>query len=106
MVVAAAVVVAAVAWSATTGLLQVASAAKDPAAAQVEAIKTGLSIAAGTGGVFALLLAVRRQWHQEVSAAADSAHRFGLVRGPSSCRVDRWTVSPPGNPRQRSLDRT
>jgi hypothetical protein len=75
IVVAAAVVVAAVAWGATKGLLHVANAAKDPAAAQVEAIKTGLSIAAGTGGVFALLLAVRRQWHQEVSTAADSAHR-------------------------------
>jgi hypothetical protein len=36
----------------------------------VEAIKTGLSIGAGTGGVFALLLAVRRQWHQELTAAA------------------------------------
>ncbi|MFI9388930.1 hypothetical protein [Kutzneria sp. NPDC052558] len=75
MVAAAAVVIAAVAWGATIGLWHVASAAKDPAAAQVEAIKTGLSIAAGTGGVFALLLAVRRQWHQEVSTAADSEHK-------------------------------
>ena len=70
MVAVAAIVVAVVAWGATTGLLHVANAAKDPAAAQVEAIKTGLSIAAGTGGVFALLLAVRRQWHQEWVAAA------------------------------------
>jgi hypothetical protein len=70
MVAAAVVVVASVAWGATAGLLQVAGAAKDPAAAQVEAVKTGLSIAAGTGGVFALLLAVRRQWHQELTAAA------------------------------------
>jgi hypothetical protein len=30
---------------------------------------TGLGIAAGTGGVFALMLAVRRQWHQELTAA-------------------------------------
>jgi hypothetical protein len=75
MVAAAVAVVALVAWGATTGLLQVASTAKDPAAAQVEAIKTGLSIAAGTGGVFALLLAVRRQWHQEVSTAADATHK-------------------------------
>jgi hypothetical protein len=44
----------------------------------VEAIKIGLAIGAGTGGVFALLLAVRRQWHQELSAAAtehDAAER-------------------------------
>ncbi|MBP2321552.1 hypothetical protein JOF56_001937 [Kibdelosporangium banguiense] len=68
--VAAAGVVAAVAWGATAWLLGEANQAKDPAAARVEAIKTGLSIGAGTGGVFALLLAVRRQWHQELTAAA------------------------------------
>jgi hypothetical protein len=43
-------------------------AARDSAAARVDAIKTGLSIGAGTGGVFAPLLAVRRQWHQELTA--------------------------------------
>ena len=78
MVAAAMVVVAAVALGATTGLWHVASAAKDPAAAQVDAIKTGLSIAAGTGGMFALLVAVRRQWHQELTAAStetDAASR-------------------------------
>ncbi|EWM15289.1 hypothetical protein KUTG_05593 [Kutzneria sp. 744] len=75
MVAVAVTVVALVAWGATSWLLQVASTAKDPAAAQVEAIKTGLSIAAGTGGVFALLLAVRRQWHQEVSTAADATYK-------------------------------
>ncbi|MFC7617786.1 pentapeptide repeat-containing protein [Actinokineospora soli] len=36
-------------------------------------MKTGLGIGAGTGGVLALLLAVRRQWHQEVTAV-DTAH--------------------------------
>jgi uncharacterized protein YjbI with pentapeptide repeats len=34
----------------------------------VDAIKTGLGIAAGTTGVFALLLSVRRQWHTEADA--------------------------------------
>lgn len=77
-VVAAAAVVAAVVWGATAWLLREAGSAKDPAAARVEAIKTGLAIGAGTGGVFALLLAVRRQWHQERSSAAtelDAAER-------------------------------
>ena len=69
MVAAAAIVVAGVAWGATAALLHEANGAKDPAAARVDAIKTGLSIGAGTGGVFALLLAVRRQWHQELTAA-------------------------------------
>ncbi|MFC0436481.1 pentapeptide repeat-containing protein [Kutzneria buriramensis] len=70
MVAAAVVVVVVVAWVATTELWNVASAPKDPAAAaKVDAIKTGLSTAAGAGGVFALLLAVRRQWHQELTAA-------------------------------------
>jgi hypothetical protein len=77
-VVAAAAVLAAVVWGATAWLLREAGSAKDPAAARVEAIKTGLGIGAGTGGVFALLLAVRRQWHQERSSAAtelDAAER-------------------------------
>jgi uncharacterized protein YjbI with pentapeptide repeats len=73
MVAAALAVVAAVAVVATALLLHVASAAKDPAAAQVDAIKTGLSIAVGTGGVFALLLAARRQWHQELTAGSTEA---------------------------------
>ncbi|GHG30074.1 hypothetical protein GCM10017567_57400 [Amycolatopsis bullii] len=38
------------------------------AAARVEAIKTGLGIGAGTTGIFALLLAVRRQQHTESDA--------------------------------------
>jgi uncharacterized protein YjbI with pentapeptide repeats len=66
----AGVVVAGVAWGATSWLLSEASLARDVAATRVEAIKTGLSIAAGTGGVFALLLAVRRQWHHELNAAS------------------------------------
>jgi hypothetical protein len=68
-VAAAAVVVGLVAWGATSWLLTEASTAKDVGAARVEAIKTGLGIAAGTTGIFALLLAVRRQWHSEFDAA-------------------------------------
>jgi hypothetical protein len=68
MVAAATMVVAGVAWGATAALLHEAAGAHDPAAARVDAIRTGLSIGAGTGGVFALLLAVRRQWHQELTA--------------------------------------
>ena len=62
-----------VAWGATSWLLDQAGNAKDPAAARVDAVKTGLGIGAGTGGVLALLLAVRRQWHQEVTDA-DTTH--------------------------------
>lgn len=68
VVVAAAIVVVVVAWVATNWLLGEASAAKDAGAARVDAIKTGLGIGAGTTGIFALLLAVRRQWHSESDA--------------------------------------
>ena len=46
--------------------------------ARVDAIKTALGIGAGTTGIFALLLAVRRQTHQEHTAAdnvLDAAER-------------------------------
>ncbi len=65
---AAAIVVVVVAWGTTNWLLGEAAAAKDPGAARVDAIKTGLGIGAGTTGIFALLLAVRRQWHSESDA--------------------------------------
>ncbi len=71
VVVAAAVVVAAVGWAATSWLLGEANRAGDAdkrAAARVEAIKTGLGVGAGTTGIFALLLAVRRQQHNESDA--------------------------------------
>lgn len=64
----AAVVVTLVAWGATSWLLVEASTAKDVGAARVDAIKTGLGIGAGATGIFALLLAVRRQWHSEADA--------------------------------------
>lgn len=65
---AAAVVVVAV-TGATEWLLSEADHAADRGAARVEAIKTGLGVGAGTAGIFALLLAVRRQIHQEHTAA-------------------------------------
>ncbi|MGW4059384.1 pentapeptide repeat-containing protein [Amycolatopsis sp. NPDC004747] len=68
LIVAAAVVVIAVTWGATSLLLTKAAAAQDVAAAQVEAIKTGLGIGAGATGIFAVTLALRRQWHTEFDA--------------------------------------
>ncbi|MFL5416624.1 MAG: pentapeptide repeat-containing protein, partial [Myxococcales bacterium] len=66
-----AVLVAVIGWGATSWLLSEANQATSAnrPQARVEAIKTGLGIAAATGGVFTLLLAVRRQWHQEITAA-------------------------------------
>jgi uncharacterized protein YjbI with pentapeptide repeats len=73
VVAAAIVLVAAVAWGATVWLVHQAAGATDAAAARVEAVKTGLGIGASVGGMFAVLLAVRRQQHQERSAA-DTTH--------------------------------
>lgn len=49
---------------------------------RIDAIRTGLTVVAGTGGAVALLLAARRQWlseraqrHQERRDAADHAHQ-------------------------------
>lgn len=66
-------------WASTAWLL--AEADKAPidkkAALRIDAIRTGLSVGAGAGGAFALLLAARRQWlgeraqvHQEQVAAS------------------------------------
>ncbi|WP_139233067.1 pentapeptide repeat-containing protein [Micromonospora sediminimaris] len=59
-----------------------AAAPDTRATLRIDAIRTGLTVVAGTGGGLALLLAARRQWiseraqrHQEVVAAADQAHR-------------------------------
>ncbi|MFJ7216943.1 pentapeptide repeat-containing protein [Amycolatopsis sp. NPDC098790] len=68
VVLAAAIVVVAV-TGATEWLLAEADHATDRGAARVDAIKTGLGVGAGTAGIFALLLAVRRQIHQEHTAA-------------------------------------
>lgn len=47
-------------WASTSWMLSVSQPAQ-----QLEAIKAGLTVAAGTGGAFGLLLAARRQQHQE-----------------------------------------
>src|SRR4051794_19623242 len=53
----------------TWWLLSIAAADPNPSASvQIDAIRTGLSAAVGTGGAFALLLAFRRQRSTEVSA--------------------------------------
>ncbi|WBB50001.1 pentapeptide repeat-containing protein [Verrucosispora sp. WMMA2044] len=72
-------------WWVLSWLLGEADRATAPdtrATLRIDAIRTGLTVVAGTGGGLALLLAARRQWiseraqrHQEVVAAADQAHR-------------------------------
>ncbi|PZF97612.1 pentapeptide repeat-containing protein [Micromonospora deserti] len=59
-----------------------ATRADTRAALRIDAIRTGLTVVAGTGGGLALLLAARRQWiseraqrHQEAVAGQDQAHR-------------------------------
>jgi hypothetical protein len=47
----------------------------DRARARLEAIRTGLTVGAGTGGGLALLLALRRQWHHEKSSLATLEHQ-------------------------------
>ncbi len=72
-------------WLVLDWLLGEADRAAQPdtrATLRVDAIRTGLTVVAGTGGGLALLLAARRQWisergqrHQEAVAARDQAHR-------------------------------
>ncbi|MER5455881.1 pentapeptide repeat-containing protein [Micromonospora sp. NPDC002389] len=59
-----------------------AAAPDTRAGLRIDAIRTGLTVVAGTGGGLALLLAARRQWiseraqrHQETVAARDQEHR-------------------------------
>src|SRR4051812_26009914 len=69
MLLLAVVAVAVAGGGLTWWLLSIAAA--DPntsASVQIDAIRTGLSAAVGTGGAFALLLAFRRQRSTEVSA--------------------------------------
>lgn len=61
----AVVVIVAVTWPLTRWLYGIAG---DDPARRIEAIKTGLTVAAGTGGAFALLLAFRRQLATEIIA--------------------------------------
>ncbi|WBB75390.1 pentapeptide repeat-containing protein [Micromonospora sp. WMMD1128] len=72
-------------WLVLGWLLTEADRAAQPdtrATLRVDAIRTGLTVVAGTGGGLALLFAARRQWisergqrHQEAVAAHDQAHR-------------------------------
>ncbi|MCM0676373.1 pentapeptide repeat-containing protein [Micromonospora phytophila] len=72
-------------WLVLDWLLGEADRAAQPdtrATLRIDAIRTGLTVVAGTGGGLALLLAARRQWiseraqrHQETVAASDQAHR-------------------------------
>ncbi|NJP32369.1 pentapeptide repeat-containing protein [Micromonospora thermarum] len=72
-------------WWVLDSLLGEADRATQPdtrATLRVDAIRTGLTVVAGTGGGLALLLAARRQWiseraqrHQEAVAAQDQTHR-------------------------------
>ncbi|MFC0030382.1 pentapeptide repeat-containing protein [Micromonospora chaiyaphumensis] len=72
-------------WLVLDWLLAEADRAAQPdtrATLRVDAIRTGLTVVAGTGGGLALLFAARRQWisergqrHQEAVAARDQAHR-------------------------------
>ncbi|MFI7573187.1 pentapeptide repeat-containing protein [Micromonospora sp. NPDC049497] len=76
---------AALGWWVLDWLLGEADRAAQPdtrATLRIDAIRTGLTVVAGTGGGLALLLAARRQWiseraqrHQEAVAAHDQAHR-------------------------------
>ncbi|RLP86034.1 hypothetical protein EAD98_29270 [Micromonospora sp. CV4] len=78
-------VAAALGWLVLDLLLTEADRASQPdtrATLRIDAIRTGLTVVAGTGGGLALLLAARRQWiaeraqrHQESVAVRDQAHR-------------------------------
>ncbi len=67
---AAAVAVVVVAFVITTWLLTIASGAKpgtDRANARLDAVRTGLAAGAGVGAAVGLMLAFRRQHHQEIA---------------------------------------
>ncbi|WP_460515641.1 pentapeptide repeat-containing protein [Flindersiella endophytica] len=69
------VLVAVSIWASTAWLLH--EAGQNPAL-RIDAIKTGLTVGAGAGGVTALLLAVRRQWLNEraqVHTESDAVER-------------------------------
>jgi hypothetical protein len=70
----------------------------DPAR-RIEAIKTGLTVAAGTGGAFALLLAFRRQLATEIIAASCSARCAAVARQAARARGKQT-----GRPRALSAD--
>ncbi len=67
---AAAAAVVIVAFVVTTWLLTIASGAKpgtDSANSRLDAVRTGLAAGAGAGAAVGLMLAFRRQYHQEIA---------------------------------------
>ncbi|MEW2377826.1 pentapeptide repeat-containing protein [Micromonospora sp. NPDC047812] len=93
-------------WLVLDWLLGEADRAAQPdtrATLRIDAIRTGLTVVAGTGGGLALLLAARRQWiseraqrHQEAVAAQDQAHRERVQAHAEAARfadmaLFRWT---------------
>ncbi|GGM75444.1 hypothetical protein GCM10012275_52630 [Longimycelium tulufanense] len=56
-------------WWAAHWLLTEAAGAADPSRARIEAMRTALTVGAGTGGGVALLLAARKQWLSERTQA-------------------------------------
>lgn len=69
-------------WLVLSWLLDEANSGDPQAALRIDAIRTGLTVVAGTGGAVALLLAARRQWineraqrHEETVALANRQHQ-------------------------------
>jgi hypothetical protein len=107
MMLLAVVAVAVAGGGLTWWLLSIAAADPSPSASvQIDAIRTGLSAAVGTGGAFALLLAFRRQRSTEVSAVhtiTDATERRvteRIPRPPTSSAATRpqsgWLAGAPG----------
>ena len=80
-----------VAFIVTVWLLAIASGAKpgtDRANARLDAVRTGLAAGAGTGAAVGLMLAFRRQHHQEMVCRC-----AGVVLGePFQPGAGHWTV--------------
>ncbi|WP_165939903.1 pentapeptide repeat-containing protein [Saccharopolyspora aridisoli] len=78
LVALAIIAISLITWLALNWLLGVASNATDTASARIEAIRTALTIGAGTGGAIALMLTARRQWlaeHAQMHTESDSAQQ-------------------------------
>ena len=71
---AAVAAVVIVAFVVTTWLLTIASGAKpgtDRANSRLDAVRTGLAAGAGAGAAVGLMLAFRRQHHQEIATVSE-----------------------------------
>jgi hypothetical protein len=71
LVVAGLVIAVLAGWSAISWLLGEADAGTLRAQARIDAIRTGLTVIAGTGGAVGLVLAARRQWLSERALQPD-----------------------------------